>query len=75
MKRITPHNTDLMAYVNTKFVYIKFFLKTTITALYADLLTKQCELERNISIQKLSMASYSLTEFAYAMGEGLATLQ
>lgn len=55
-----------MAYVNTKFVNIENFLKTFITALYADLVTKQFELERKILIQKLSLA----TEFAYAMGEG-----
>jgi len=44
-QQILPHNTDLMSYVTTKFVYIENFLKTTITSLYADLLIKQCELD------------------------------
>lgn len=59
-----------MTYVNTKFVCIENVLKTTLTALHADLLKKQCELERKILLQKRSLASYSLSEFAYQMGEG-----
>jgi len=69
-KPISTYNTDLMAYINTKFVYIQNILKANVTSMYIDLVTKQCHLERNILMQKLSLASYSLSEFAYTMGEG-----
>ena len=64
--KISPQNTDLMVYVNTKFVYIENFLKNTITSLYNELIKKQCEIERT----QLLLATYSLDEFAYAMGQG-----
>lgn len=59
-----------LAYVNTKFVYIKNILHSTATSLYSDLLAKQCAMERDILLQKLSMASYNLIEFSYTTGNG-----
>lgn len=47
-KDISPQNTDLLAYINTKFVYIDNVFKSSITSLYNDLIKKQCELEREV---------------------------
>lgn len=69
-KTISPQNTDLLAYVNTKFVYVENFFKSTITSLYNDIIKKQCDLERKILEQRLTLASSSISDFAYLMGGG-----
>jgi len=40
-----------------------------VTTLYIDIIRKQCELEKML-LQKLTLATYNLAEFAYALGEG-----
>lgn len=66
-KKISPYNTDLLAYVNTKFVYIENFLMSSTTSLYANLVIKQCNLERKLLLQKLAISTYSLIEFAFTI--------
>lgn len=69
-KAISPQNTDLIAYINTKFVYVENFFKSTITVLYNDSLQKQCTLERQLLQQRLTFATNNHPKFAYIMGGG-----
>lgn len=69
-KKIQLFNTDLLSYINTKFVYLKYTIKRTVTNLYEDLTKKQCNFERQLLLQKLILTSYNSSEFAYTIGEG-----
>jgi len=69
-KQIQPFNTDLLFYINTKFVYLEYTIKRTVTKLYKDHIKKQCNFERQLLLQKLTLTSYSLPEFTYTIGEG-----
>ncbi|KAE9521460.1 hypothetical protein AGLY_018134, partial [Aphis glycines] len=64
-KKIQPFNTDLFSYINTKFVYLEYTIKRTVTNLYENLTKKQSNTYCN-----LSLASYNLSEFAYTISEG-----
>jgi len=68
-KTISPKNTDLKTSINTKFFYIENRFKSSMTTLCTDLLQKQCELKKKQLLHKLSLATYSLSGFAYAMSE------
>lgn len=68
--KLKPFDTDLIAYANSKFVSIKSFIGNNDHDSYSKLVQKKCNIEREMLLGRLSIASYSLLEFAYAVGEG-----
>lgn len=60
-------NLDIFTYVNSKFVYVERHFKNQISQMYYDLLKHKCELERQVLINALSIATQSPDEFAYRL--------
>lgn len=58
-------NIDIFAYVNTKIVYLEQHLKKEIIDLYNNVIQQQCELEKLILHNTLTMAPVSPAEFAF----------
>ena len=65
VKPIIPTNIDMFAYVNSKFVYTERHIRTQMENLYQHLIKQKCELERDVLVMQLSIASYAPQEFAY----------
>ncbi len=69
LKTITPANIDIFAYMNSKFVYVERYIKGQMNKMYYDLIKKQCELERRVITNALSIATISPEEFGYVIME------
>ncbi|XP_044744749.1 uncharacterized protein LOC123306695 [Coccinella septempunctata] len=53
---ILPHNADLMAYVNSKFLYVEQAYTRKLDQLYTDTVYRRCLLQREILRKRLLMA-------------------
>ncbi|XP_074035285.1 uncharacterized protein [Leptinotarsa decemlineata] len=53
---ILPENTDLMAYVNSKFLYVEQSYKRGLDKLYIDTIHRRCQVRREILRNRLLMA-------------------
>lgn len=60
-------NLDLFTYMNSKFVYVERHVKNQMTALYHDIMTQKCELERQVLQNTLSLATIMPDEFAFRL--------
>lgn len=67
---LTTGNTDLMAYVNSKFVYVERHIRTQINTLYLDLLKQKCDLEVQVLKNSLLHATQTPDEFAFHLMKG-----
>lgn len=70
LKALHPASMDLMAYVNTKFVYVDKIYTRNMNDLYLLLETQRCAIERRTLQTLLSLAIINPQEFAYTyMGQ------
>jgi hypothetical protein len=58
-------NLDIFTYVNSKFVYVERHVRMQMTALYHDILTQRCTMEKKVIENALSLATILPDEFAY----------
>ncbi|RLU21202.1 hypothetical protein DMN91_005575 [Ooceraea biroi] len=69
-RRISAENIDLLAYVNSKFVYVEKHIRTQMNLLYRDVLKQRCDMEQQLLKGTLSLAINSPDEFAYQIMKG-----
>ena len=63
-------NLDIFTNVNSKFLYIKKYVRKLISQMYYDILRHKCELERRIMSNALALATISPEEVAYRIMGG-----
>jgi hypothetical protein len=69
-RKTAVENLDIFTYVNSKFVYVERHVRRQMTALYHDILTKRCTMEKKVIENALSLATILPNEFAYVRDEG-----
>ena len=67
---MATENIDMLAYVNTKFVYVENYLRKKLTTLYTDIIKHKCELERRLFMISLIIANSQPDEFAFMITKG-----
>lgn len=70
-RKVTAENLDIFTYVNSKFVYIEKHFRMQLTDFYNDVTAQKCELERQIVMHALTLATQDPIEFAYNIMNGL----
>lgn len=63
-------NLDIFTYMNSKFVYVERHIRTQLNQLYQNILTQQCNLERQTLQNALAIATQSPDIFAYHLMKG-----
>ena len=69
-EKTSVNNLDMFAYVNSKFVFVERFIKGQIKNLYRDIITHQCNQERQIIKNSLALAVQAPDQFAYNLMKG-----
>lgn len=64
---IAINNLDIFTYMNSKFVYLEKHVRNQMTALYHDVLTQQCKLEKQVLENALSLAKILPEDFSYQL--------
>lgn len=68
--QISINNMDLFTYVNAKFVYVERHTKEQMRTLYENLYKHRCEMERQILMNSLAIATIMPDEFAFRLMKG-----
>lgn len=66
-QKISTENVDLMAYVNSKLLFVETHFKRQLRSMYLDLIQQKCQLERKVIANTLSTAASNPDDFAYRL--------